>query len=757
MSSKDVMVIQKAEENNLKQLSLEIPKHKITVFTGVSGSGKSSLVFDTIAAESQRLLNETYSTYIQNQLPHYGRPKVEKIENLPVSIVIDQKRIGGNARSTVGTITDLLSYIRLLYSRIGKPFVGYSNIFSFNHPEGMCSHCNGLGEKEDVDIDALIDFNKSLNEGAIQFPTFQPGGWRWTRYVNSGLFDNDKKIKDYSRNELDLLLYEKSKTLKSPPKEWHKTAKYEGVIIRIQKAFLWKESKGKKTYQKEIKRIAHKQVCSYCNGSRYNDKILSCKINGLSIGELCKLSIVDCLKFVEAIDSSKTETVVSEIIKRLETLIEVGLGYLSLDRSTSTLSGGESQRIKMVRHLNSSLSDIVYIFDEPSVGLHPEDVSRMNKLLLAIRDKGNTVLVVEHDPDMIKIADEIIDIGPFSGKEGGDIVFKGSYSALLKSDTITGKTLRKPFIINGAPRIGKEFLVINDAGSHNLKHLSVQIPKYALTVITGVAGSGKSTLISKELMSRYSDIVWLNQKRIHTTVRSNLATYMGFYDEIRRLFGKYFNISSALFSYNSKGACENCNGLGKVKTDLAFMDDVELVCEVCSGKRFKPEVLEYYINDKNIHDVLLLTVDEAISFLKGESELVNRLSILQKVGLGYIQLGQSLDTFSGGEIQRLKLATKLNSKEDKSIFVFDEPSTGLHESDIQNLLILFNNLIDEGKTVILIEHNLSLISQADWVIDLGPEAGEKGGYLLYEGTIKGLLECKRSVTAKHLLKHLPDN
>lgn len=757
MSSKDVIVIQKAEENNLKQLSLEIPKHKITVFTGVSGSGKSSLVFDTIAAESQRLLNETYSTYIQNQLHHYGRPKVEKIENLPVSIVIDQKRIGGNARSTVGTITDLLSYIRLLYSRIGKPFVGYSNIFSFNHPEGMCSHCNGLGEKEDVDIDALIDFNKSLNEGAIQFPTFQPGGWRWTRYVNSGLFDNDKKIKDYSRNELDLLLYEKSKTLKSPPKEWHKTAKYEGVIIRIQKAFLWKESKGKKTYQKEIKRIVHKQACSYCNGSRYNDKILSCKINGLSIGELCKLSIVDCLKFVEVIDSSKTETVVSEIIKRLETLIEVGLGYLSLDRSTSTLSGGESQRIKMVRHLNSSLSDIVYIFDEPSVGLHPEDVSQMNKLLLAIRDKGNTVLVVEHDPDMIKIADEIIDIGPFSGKEGGNIVFKGSYSALLKSDTITGKTLRKPFIINEAPRIGKEFLVINDAGSHNLKHLSVQIPKHALTVITGVAGSGKSTLISKELMSRYSDIVWLNQKRIHTTVRSNLATYMGFYDEIRRLFGKYFNISSALFSYNSKGACENCNGLGKVKTDLAFMDDVELVCEVCSGKRFKPEVLEYYINDKNIHDVLLLTVDEAISFLKGESELVNRLSILQKVGLGYIQLGQSLDTFSGGEIQRLKLATKLNSKEDKSIFVFDEPSTGLHESDIQNLLILFNNLIDEGKTVILIEHNLSLISQADWVIDLGPEAGEKGGYLLYEGTIKGLLECKRSVTAKHLLKHLPDN
>ncbi|GIN88836.1 excinuclease ABC subunit A [Heyndrickxia sporothermodurans] len=757
MSSKDVIVIQKAEENNLKQLSLEIPKHKITVFTGVSGSGKSSLVFDTIAAESQRLLNETYSTYIQNQLPHYGRPKVEKIENLPVSIVIDQKRIGGNARSTVGTITDLLSYIRLLYSRIGKPFIGYSNIFSFNHPEGMCPHCNGLGEKEDVDIDALIDFNKSLNAGAIQFPTFQPGGWRWTRYVNSGLFDNDKKIKDYSPNELNLLLYEKSKTLKSPPKEWHKTAKYEGVIIRIQKAFLWKESKGKKTYQKELKRIVQKQACSYCNGTRYNDKILSCKINGLSIGELCKLSIVDCLKFVEAIDSSTTETVVSEITKRLETLIEVGLGYLSLDRSTSTLSGGESQRIKMVRHLNSSLSDIVYIFDEPSVGLHPEDVSRMNKLLLAIRDKGNTVLVVEHDPDMIKIADEIIDIGPFSGIEGGNIVFKGSYSALLKSDTITGKTLRKPFIINEAPRIGKEFMVINDAGSHNLKHLSVQIPKHALTVITGVAGSGKSTLISKELMSRYSDIVWLNQKRIHTTVRSNLATYMGFYDEIRRLFGKYFNISSALFSYNSKGACENCNGLGKVKTDLAFMDDVELVCEVCNGRRFKPEVLEYYINDKNIDDVLLLTVDEAISFLKGERELVNRLSILQKVGLGYIQLGQSLDTFSGGEIQRLKLATKLNSKEDKSIVVFDEPSTGLHESDIQNLLILFNNLIDEGNTVILIEHNLSLISQADWVIDLGPEAGEKGGYLLYEGTIKGLLECKRSVTAKHLLKHLADN
>lgn len=737
-----------ANENNLKDISVSIPKKKITIITGLSGSGKSSLIFDTLAAESQRMLNDTYSAYIQRLLPHYGRPNVEKINNLPVSIIIDQKKIGGNARSTVGTVTDVYTLLRLLFSRIGKPFVGYSMNFSFNNTNGMCSYCQGLGIVKDIDINKLIDFDKSLNEGAIQFPTFQPGGWRLSRYTESGYFDIKKPIKDYSNLELNTLLYEEEKIPDNPTNNWHKTAKYLGVIPRIRSSFLEKEQKQ---YKKEIEQLVDEKICPHCNGKRLNDTILSCKIKGKSIGDCVDMPINELKFFIQTINESKVQAVVDNIIKQLSTLEEVGLDYLTLNRTTNTLSGGESQRIKMSKHLNSSLNDILYIFDEPSIGLHPHDIIGINKIFKGLKEKGNTVIIVEHDPDVIKIADYIIDMGPKSGVHGGKITFQGTYSELLGSSTTTGIALSKKHNIKGKKKNFIHFYELNNAKMFNLKNLSVKIPKNALTVVTGVAGSGKSTLITRLFRNKYPNSMILDQRRIYTSSRSILSTYMGFFDKIRTIFGKTSNQSSSLFSSNGEGACPLCKGKGIIKTDLAFLDDVEQTCELCDGKRYKQEALKYRYNGYTISDILDLTVEEALTIFS-DKYIKNILNTIQEVNLGYIKLGQSLDTLSGGELQRLKIAlTLLNDTGE--IYILDEPSNGLHEADIQKLIELLTKLIERGKTIITLEHNLSVMCHADWIIDLGPFGGFNGGEVMYMGYPENILLCSSSLTGKRLLEY----
>ncbi len=738
-----------ANENNLKDISVKIPKKEITIVTGLSGSGKSSLIFDTLAAESQRMLNDTYSAYIQQLLPHYGRPNVEKINNLPVSIIIDQKKIGGNARSTVGTVTDIYTLLRLLFSRIGKPFVGYSMNFSFNNTNGMCPQCQGLGVVKDININKLIDFDKSLAEGAIQFPTFQPGGWRLTRYTESGYFDIQKPIKDYSNLELNTLLYEKEKIPDNPTEKWHKTAKYIGVIPRIRSSFLEKEQKQ---YKEEIEEIIKEQICPHCEGKRLNDTILSCKIKGKSIGDCVNMSIKELKSFIQTIHEKEVQTVIDDIFQRLSTLEEVGLDYLTLNRTTNTLSGGESQRIKMSKHLNSSLTDILYIFDEPSTGLHPHDIIGINKIFKGLKDKGNTVVIVEHDPDVIKIADHIIDMGPKPGIHGGEILFEGTYLDLLNSHTITGLALSEKHKINMINKEFTEFYELSNANMFNLKNISVKIPKNALTVVTGVAASGKSTLITRLFINSYPNSVLLDQKRVYTSSRSILATYIGFFDKIRTLFGKANDQSPSLFSYNGKGACPLCKGMGIIKTDLAFLDDVEQTCELCGGRRYSEEALSYKYKGYTISDILNLTVEEALTVFT-DKEIKKILHTIQEVNLSYIKLGQSLDTLSGGELQRLKIAVTLLN-DTGEIYILDEPSTGLHEADTKKLIVLLNKLIERGKTIIALEHNLSIMCHADWIIDLGPLGGFNGGELVYMGYPQNIINYSSSLTGKRLLEYI---
>lgn len=738
-------------EKNLKNIDIEIPKKKITVFTGVSGSGKSSLVFDTIAAESQRQLNETYSSFIRHRLPHYGQPDVDSIKNLSVAIIINQKRIGGNSRSTVGTITDIAPLLRLLFSRIGKPFVGYSDAFSFNNPTGMCMHCDGLGKVDSINIDKLLDKNKSLNEGAILFPTFKPGGWRLKRYIHSGLFENDKKIKDYNEKELDLLLNKTDIKIETDDPEWPKTSLYEGLIPRIERSFLKKEDGERDKYKKEINRIVTKKICPVCKGARLNEKILSCKINGKNIADCTKMQINDLIIFMREIKEQSVQTILRALISRLEHLEYIGLGYLSLDRETSSLSGGESQRIKMVKQLGSSLTGLTYIFDEPSIGLHPHDIGRINKLLKMLRDKGNTVLIVEHDPDIINIADYIIDMGPKAGVKGGNVSYKGNLEGLLQSNTLTGKALQYKPQIKLHTRKAKEWLSIKNANLHNLKNINVDIPKGVMTVVTGVAGSGKSTLINGLLPKIYPETIFINQGAIHASKRSNIATYTGIFDSIRNLFAKKNNVKSSLFSFNSEGACPECKGLGVTYTDLAFMDTVISTCEACGGNRFTDKVLNLKFRDKNISEVLQMTVAEAIDFFK-EDEIYLVLKKLADVGIDYITLGQPLNTLSGGELQRLKLAAQLDSK--GNIYVLDEPTTGLHISDIKKLVAIMNRLVNQGSTLIVIEHNLDVMTQADWIIDLGPEAGENGGRIMFEGEPKDIINNENSITGKYLKRYI---
>ncbi|EDU36020.1 daunorubicin resistance protein DrrC [Clostridium sporogenes] len=751
MDRKESIHVLGAREKNLKNIDIEIPKKKITVFTGVSGSGKSSLVFDTIAAESQRQLNETYSSFIRHRLPHYGQPDVDSIKNLSVAIIINQKRIGGNSRSTVGTITDIASLLRLLFSRIGKPFVGYSDSLSFNNPTGMCMHCDGLGKVDSINIDKLLDKNKSLNEGAILFPSFKPGGWRLKRYIHSGLFDNDKKIKDYNEKELDLLLNKTDIKIETDDPEWPKTSLYEGLIPRIERSFLKKEGGERDKYKKEINKIVTKEICPVCKGARLNEKILSCKINGKNIADCTKMQINDLIIFMKEIKEQSVQTVLKALISRLEHLEYIGLGYLSLDRETSSLSGGESQRIKMVKQLGSSLTGLTYIFDEPSIGLHPHDIGRINKLLKMLRDKGNTVLIVEHDPDIIKIADYIIDMGPKAGIEGGNIVYKGTPEGLLKSNTLTGKALQYKPHIKLHTRKAKEWLSIKNANLHNLKNINVDIPKGVMTVVTGVAGSGKSTLINGLLPKIYPETIFIDQGAIHASIRSNIATYTGIFDFIRNLFAKENNVKSSLFSFNSEGACPECKGLGVTYTDLAFMDTVISTCEVCEGNRFTDKVLDFKFRGKNISQVLKMTVAEAIDFFK-EDEIYLVLKKLADVGIDYITLGQPLNTLSGGELQRLKLAAQLDSK--GNIYVLDEPTTGLHISDIKKLVAIMNRLVNQGSTLIVIEHNLDVMTQADWIIDLGPEAGENGGRIMFEGEPKDIINNENSITGKYLKRYI---
>jgi len=740
-----------ARQNNLKNISLSIPKNKITVFTGVSGSGKSSLVFETIGAEAQRQINETQNSFVRNRLVHLGVPDVDKIEHLNVPVIINQKRLGGNARSTVGTATDIYASLRLLFSRMGKPFVGYSNVFSFNNPQGMCLSCEGLGYQQIIDIDRLFDKNKTLNEGAILFPTFQPGGYRWIRYAHSGYFDNNKKLKQYTASEWDLLLYADERKPPRPDKSWGKTMLYKGVIPRLTNDLLAKESKELYSRQADISRILTTTPCPSCMGKRLNDKILSCKIEGRDIGDCSALPIDELYALISHLPKGMYETLLNELLNKLKNLINIGLQYLTLDRVTNTLSGGESQRIKMVRHLGNSLEDLLYIFDEPSIGLHPKDLDNIGEIIKQIKDKCNTVLIVEHDPDLIKIADHIVDMGPGSGRQGGQIIFEGSLTGLKKSHGKTGKYFSQKRTYNRTPRQPVNFLTIHHAKLHNLKNITVRIPEGVLTVVTGVTGSGKSTLISKVLPSQFPEAKIIDQSLFTASVRASLVTYLEISDAIRNLFAKENGVSNKLFSRNGDGACPNCKGLGIEKIDLAFMEDVEEPCEVCKGSGFNPEVLQYKYRNKDITQVMQLTAGEAGLFFTGQPFL-QHFNLLDELGLDYLALGQRLNSFSGGERQRLKLTKELGSQD--KLLILDEPSTGLHPSDTDRLMTLLNRLVDEGKSLIVIEHNLDIIAQADWIVDIGPGAGKYGGELIFSGTVEQMLKNKQSVTARYLHQHL---
>ncbi|WP_342387462.1 excinuclease ABC subunit UvrA [Salinicoccus bachuensis] len=744
--------IKGANQNNLKNVSVDIPKHQLTVFTGRSGSGKSSLVFNTLAAESERLLNETYSSYIQNQMTHYEKPDVDQIENLPVAMIINQKRLGGNSRSTVGTISDIYSSVRLLWSRIGEPFVGYSNVFSFNNPGGMCERCQGLGYVEDIDLDELLDFDRSLNEDAIKFPSFKPDSWRGKRYLYTGLFDNDKKLRDYTKEEMDTFLYTKPTKLKNPPDNWPRTAKFEGLIHRFRRSFLLNDNFEKKRFLADVERVVTSRKCPECEGKRLNQKVLSCKIDGLDIADFTALSIEEAIPFLKQLDDPKSEYIIRPLLAQMESLAYVGLNYLTLDRETPSLSGGESQRIKLIRHLNSPLSDLVYIIDEPSVGLHPEDIEKINTIMRSIRDKGNTVLVVEHDPDVVRIADHVIDIGPGAGQHGGEIIFTGSYAELMASSTPTSTALARTHNLKAHPKQPEGFISLEHITKNNLEDVSVDIPRNVMSVITGVAGSGKSTLI-KAGFKKDPDAIFIDQKPVHASNRSNLLTYMDLFDEIRTFFSQQTGLRKGMFSYNSEGACPECGGKGILKTELAFMPDFSQVCEVCQGTRYRPEVLEAKVDGYSIADILALTVEEALGIFTTNTRVISRLKNIHDTGLHYMTLGQSLDTLSGGEIQRVKLSRHLDSDATGKVFVFDEPTTGLHEDDIPTLLDCFGQLIDQGNTVILIEHNLTMMTHADWIIDVGPGAGLRGGRILYSGEPDGLLDVEGSVTARHIRRY----
>ncbi|SFM30722.1 excinuclease ABC, A subunit [Paenibacillus sp. 1_12] len=748
-SNQEYIVISGARENNLKNVSLRIPKRKITIFTGVSGSGKSSIVFDTIAAESQRLLNENFSMFVRNFLPRFPQPDADAIENLSMAVIVDQKRLGGGSHSTMGTITDISPILRVLFSRVGQPYVGQAHMFSFNDPHGMCPECNGIGRSLCVDMSKALDKSKSLNEGAIMLLGYTVDGFDWTMIVQSGPFDPDKKLSDYSDEELEQLLYGKARKVATQFGGKTVNITVEGFIEKFTNKYIKRDLKTmSERTQQAVAPYIIEGICSSCRGARLSQATLSCRINGHNIAELSSMEVGQLIRVIREIGEPIAAPVVKSLTERLQHLVDIGLDYLTLDRETDTLSGGESQRVKMVKHLSGSLVDVTYIFDEPSVGLHPRDVHRLNGLLQKLRDKGNTVIVVEHDPDVIKLADHIVDVGPHAGIRGGTIMYEGSFQGLLEAGTLTGTYMKRPLELKHDCRQPSGKLYIKVASLHNLRNVSVDIPTGVLTVVTGVAGSGKSTLINDVFLSQHSDAIVIDQSAVGVSTRSNPATYTGIMDDVRKAFASANKVNQGLFSFNSKGACENCQGLGVVYTDLAFLDSVKLPCEVCGGRRFKEEVLAYKLNGKSIAEVLEMTVEQALDFFQLK-EVVRKLQALSDVGLNYITLGQPLSTLSGGECQRIKLASELHKK--GSIYVMDEPTTGLHMSDIGHLLSIMNRLVDAGNTVIVIEHNLDVISKADWIIDMGPDGGSKGGQVVFEGTPPQIIHAEQSITGKYLM------
>ena len=746
--SQECIEIRGARENNLKNVSLRIPKRKITIFTGVSGSGKSSIVFDTVATEAQRQMNENFSMFVRAFLPRYSQPDADAIENLSMPIVVDQKRLGGGSHSTMGTVTDIYPVLRRLFSHIGKPYVGHANVFSFNDPKGMCPNCNGLGRKIGVDLDAFLDKSKSLNEGAILFGEYAVDSWGWNFLGRSKLFDMDKKLAKFSEKEMDLLLYSKPYKLKTNVggKTFNLTC--EGIINRFTAKYITRDLKTmSERTQKSVAPYITMAPCTVCKGARLSQEVLKCKIDGYNIAELAAMEVGELIGIIQAIQEPKVAPLLQTLIQRLQYLVDIGLEYLALNRETDTLSGGESQRVKIVKHLSSSLVDVMYVFDEPSVGLHPCDVHRLNELLQQLRDRGNTVLVVEHDPDVIKVADHVVDLGPHAGSQGGHVVFEGPFKNLLSADTLTGKYLQHPVAIKSNFRSANGKLPVRNAKANNLQNVSVDIPKGVLTVVTGVAGSGKSSLIHQTFLRQHTDAIVIDQSPVGVSSRSNPATYTGIMDEVRKAFAAANQVSPSLFSFNSEGACENCQGQGVIYTEIPALGEVKSPCEICEGKRFKDKVLEYKLHGKSINDVLAMTVSQALAYFKID-KITSKLQAMSDVGLDYLTLGQPLSTLSGGECQRIKLASELHKR--GSIYVLDEPTTGLHMSDISRLLEIVNRLVDGGNTVIVIEHNTSVIKNADWVIDMGPEGGTKGGKVMFEGTPKQLLTAKRSLTSEYI-------
>jgi len=776
--SHDFIRVSGARVNNLADISVEIPKRRLTVFTGVSGSGKSSLVFDTIAAESQRLINETYSAFVQGFMPTMARPEVDLLDGLTTAIIVDQERMGANARSTVGTATDANAILRLLFSRLGEPHIGPPIAFSFNIPArkasgamtvdkgkgekivvrnvvyhgGMCPRCEGMGSINDIALTELYDEDKSLEEGAIKVPGYKAGGWSVRLFSESGFLDPDKPIAKFTKKELDDFLHkEPTKT-----KIAGTNMTYEGLIPRVQKSFL---SKDRESLQPHIREFVDRAVtfttCPDCGGTRLSESARSSKVGGINIADACAMQISDLADWVRGLDEPTAAPLLATLQETLDSFVEIGLGYLSLDRPSGTLSGGEAQRTKMIRHLGSPLTDVTYVFDEPTIGLHPHDVQRTNDLLVQLRDKGNTVLVVEHEPEIIEIADHVVDMGPGAGADGGHVAFEGSVEELRVSGTLTGKHLDDRSSVKSEFRTPSGKLEIRGAATHNLKDVDVDIPLGVLVVVTGVAGSGKSSLISGSI-PKGAGVVSVDQTAIRGSRRSNPATYTGLLDPIRKAFAKANDVKPALFSANSEGACLNCNGAGVIYTELGFMDTVSTPCEVCDGKRFQIEVLDYTFGGSNIADVLEMSVSEAQEFFgKGEAETPAAHKILERmsaVGLGYLGIGQPLTTLSGGERQRLKLAIHMAEK--GGIYVLDEPTTGLHPADVDHLLGLLDKLVDSGKSVIVIEHHQAVMAHADWIIDLGPGAGHDGGQVVFEGTPADLVAARSTLTGQHLAEYV---
>ena len=773
----DVIRVHGARENNLKDVSIEIPKRRLTVFTGVSGSGKSSLVFDTIAAESQRLINETYSAFVQGFMPTLARPEVDVLEGLTTAIIVDQERMGSDIRSTVGTATDANAMLRIVFSRLGQPYAGPPNAFSFNVPSvrasgaitvergtsqtvrktytragGMCPRCEGVGSVTDIDLSQLYDDTKSLNEGALTVPGYKAGGWNYRLYTASGLVDPDKPIRRYSKKELHDFLYREPTRMKIEGINMT----YEGLVPRLQKSML---SKDKEAMQPHIRAFVDRAVtftsCPDCGGSRLSREARSSKIKGVNIADACAMEIRDLATWVQGMAEPSVAPLLGALQLTLDSFVEIGLGYLSLDRPSGTLSGGEAQRVKMIRQLGSSLTDVTYVFDEPTVGLHPHDIQRMNELLLQLRDKGNTVLVIEHKPETIDIADHVVDLGPGAGGAGGAVCFEGTVDGLRSSGTLTGRHLDDRASLKPSVRKPSRVLEVRGARTHNLQDVDVDVPLGVLVVVTGVAGSGKSSLIMGSVSGR-DGVVSIDQTPIRGSRRSNPATYTGLLDPIRTAFAKANGVKPALFSANSEGACPTCNGAGVTYTDLAVMATVATTCEECGGKRFEASVLEYRLGGRDISEVLAMPVTEAKEFFSaGDAQTPAAHAVLDRladVGLGYVSLGQPLTTLSGGERQRLKLATQMAEK--GQVYVLDEPTTGLHLADVEQLLGLLDRLVDSGKSVIVIEHHQAVMAHADWIIDLGPGPGHDGGRVVFEGTPADLVGARSTLTGQHLAAYV---